>query len=133
MRERPWKLEWLTKWTLPRSPCPFFLTKSSSGVDKECGKQIVSSLESEQSVNLDDDELQSFLEQQKNCNTQKKTLSDLRTRNRWCKGIKESRKIEDIPPKEMDRLLGHFYCKVRSAKGSLYEPSSSHFHSKKPG
>ena len=33
---------------------------------KECEKQqIVSSLESEQSVNLDDDELQSFLEQQK--------------------------------------------------------------------
>ena len=96
-----------------------------SEVDKECEKQqIVSSLESEQSVNLDDDELQSFLEQQKNCNTQKKTLPDLRTWYRWCKGIKESRKIEDIPPKELDRLLGHFYCKVRSATGSLYEPST---------
>ena len=81
-----------------------------SRVDKECEKtQIGSSLENEQSVNMGDDELQNFLEQQKNCNTQKKTLSDLKTWYRWCKGIKESRKIEDIPPKELDRLLGHFY------------------------
>ena len=34
------------------------------------------------------------------------------------------RKIEDIPPKELDQLLGHFYCKVRSGNGNLYEPST---------
>ena len=96
-----------------------------SGVDKDCEKQqIGSSLENEHSVNLDDDELQSSLEQQKNCTTQKENLSDLRTWYRWCKGIIESRKNDDIPPKELDRLLSHFYCKVRSANGSLYEPST---------
>ena len=49
-----------------------------SGVDKECEKQqIGSSLENEQSVNLDDDELPSFLEQQKNCTTQKENSLQL--------------------------------------------------------
>ncbi len=38
--------------------------------------------------------------------------------------INEKQKIENIPPKELDRLLSHFYCKVRSASGSLYEPST---------
>ena len=80
--------------------------------------------ENEQSVNLDDEELEMFVEQQKNENTKKKTDSDLRTWYRWCKSIKEDRNIEDIPPAELDRLLGHFYCKVRSANGSLYEPST---------
>ena len=80
MRECTWKPESLTKWMLPRSRFPFFcdelldilFSDIQSEVGKKCEKQqIVSSLESEQSVNLDDDELQSFLEQQKNCNTQK--------------------------------------------------------------
>ena len=65
-----------------------------SGVDKECEKQqIGSSIENEQSINLDDGELQSFFEQQKNCITQKKPLSDLRMWYRWCKGIKKAEKL----------------------------------------
>ena len=47
-----------------------------SGVEKDYEKQqIGSSLENKQSVNLDDDELQIFLEQQKNCTTQKEKRS----------------------------------------------------------
>ena len=50
-----------------------FFSGIQSGVDKDCEKQpIGSSLENEQSVNLDNDELPSFLEQQKICTTQKK-------------------------------------------------------------
>ncbi len=51
------------------------------GVERECERQEVPpscSIESEQSVNLDDEELWTFLEEQKNCNTQNKTLPDLR-------------------------------------------------------
>ena len=40
-------------------------------------KYVGSSLENEQSVNLDDDELQSLLEQQKNCTTQKENSLQL--------------------------------------------------------
>ncbi len=39
------------------------------------------------------------------------------------KNNNEKWKIENIPPKELDRLLGHFYRKMRSASGSLYEPA----------
>ena len=88
------------------------------GIERACERQEVlpSSTESEQSVSLDDEELWKFLEEQKNCNTQKKTLSDLRTWYHWCEEINEKRKIENfIPPKELDRLLGHFYCTVWSA------------------
>ncbi len=48
-----------------------------SGVERECERQEVPppscSIESEQSVSLDDEELRKFLEEQKNCNTQNKT------------------------------------------------------------
>ncbi len=51
-------------------------------VERECERQEVPpscSIESEQSVSLDDDELRKFLEEQKNCNTQNKILPDLST------------------------------------------------------
>ena len=58
-----------------------------SGVDKDFEKQqIGSSLKNDQSVNLDDDELQSFLEQQKNCTTQKENSLQL---ERGIAGAKE--------------------------------------------
>ncbi len=52
------------------------------GIERECERQEIPpscSIESEQSVSLDDEELRKFLEEQKNCNTQNKTLPDLRT------------------------------------------------------
>ena len=52
------------------------------GIERECKRQEIPpscSIESEQSVSLDDEELRKFLEEQKNCNTQNKTLPDLRT------------------------------------------------------
>ncbi len=66
-------------------------------------------IESEHSVSLVDEELRKLLEDQKNCNTQNKTLPDLRTWYCWCRGINEKRNIENIPLKELDRLLAE--CK----------------------
>ncbi len=60
----------------------------------------------------------------KNCNTKKKTISDLRKWYGWCESVGECRKIGKIPPTELDRLLGHFFCKVRKSDDSLYEPDT---------
>ncbi len=72
------------------------------------------------SVCLDDEELEMLVDQQKNCNTRKKTISDLRKWYGLCESVDECRKIGQIPPTELDRLLGHFFCK----DDSLYEPDT---------
>ncbi len=74
---------------LPRSLSIFFsdevieniFSNNRGGVERECERQEVPpscSIESEQSVSLDKEELWKFLEEQNNCNTQNKTLPDLR-------------------------------------------------------
>ena len=50
--------------------------------------------------------------------------SDIRKWYYWCESINESRRLEDIPPLELDRLLGHFFCKIRRTDGGLYEPDT---------
>ncbi len=84
--------------------CPF--EGENQEMTEKGGKEIAC----EESV-LDDKELEDFVEKQKNINTKRKMASDLKTRYKWCKSIKEERLIEDIPPVELDRLLGHYYCK----------------------
>ena len=70
-----------------------------------------------------------FVDQQKNKNTKRKTESDLKTWYTWCAKHGETRELEDIPPTELDRLLGHFFVTVRKKDGSLYEPDTlSSFH-----
>ncbi len=79
-----------------------FFSAIQGGLERECGEKTEgssSSTDSEQSVSLNDEELWKFLEEQRNSNTQKKTLSDLTTWYHWCKGINEKRKIENILPK----------------------------------
>ena len=73
---------------------------------------------------LDDAELEDLVERQKNVNTKRKTASDLKKWYSWCIEVNERRKLEEIPPKELDRLLSHFYCKVRKNDGSTYEPDT---------
>ena len=64
-----------------------FFSGIQSGVEKDCEKQqIGSSLQNEQSGNLDDEELPSFLEHQKNCTTQKENFLQL---ERGIAGAKE--------------------------------------------
>ena len=76
------------------------------------------------SLALDDEELERFVEEQKNENTKRKTKSDLKKWDEWCLSVGETRPIGEIPPVELDRLLGHFYCKIRKSDGTLYEPDS---------
>ena len=87
---------------------------------------------------LDDKAVEAFVDQQKNKNTKRKTHSDLKTWYTWCGKHGETRELKDIPPAELDRLLGHFFVTVRRKDGSLYEPdtlssfqcSIDHYHTK---
>ena len=70
-----------------------------------------------------DTELQQFIEKQANENTSKKTLSGMRIWEWYCEQVGETRKIEEIPIRELDRLLGHFKD-VKKQDGLEYEPDS---------
>ena len=76
------------------------------------------------SLTLNDTELERFVDEQRNENTKCKTKSDLRKWYHWCELVGEARSIGDSLPAELDRLLGHFYCKVRKEDGELLEPGS---------
>ena len=73
---------------------------------------------------MDDKKIQQFVEQQNNKNTKKKTNSDLNKWYKWCEEHNEKRKLEQLPPTELDRLLGHFFVSVRKADGTVYEPDT---------
>jgi hypothetical protein len=65
-----------------------------------------------------------FVDQQKNTNTKRKTVSDLRKWYQWSEEHGETRELKDIPSVELDRLLRHFFVTVRKNDGSLYEPDT---------
>jgi len=68
-----------------------------------------------------------LLTSKKNKNTKQTTESDLKTWYSWCAKHGETRELNDIPPTELDRLLGHFFVTVRRKDGSLYEPDTLSF------
>ena len=57
---------------------------------------------------LDDSEVEKFVDDQKNKNTKQKTNSDFNKWYKWCEEHGEMRALEDLPPHELNRLLGHF-------------------------
>ena len=65
-----------------------------------------------------------LLTSKKNKNNKRKTESDLKTWYSWCAKHGETRELNDIPPTELDRLLGHFFVTVRRKGGSLYKPDT---------
>jgi len=70
---------------------------------------------------LQDDELQAFVEDQRNENT--KTKGDLGKWYRWCQLVGQNRRLDELPHEDLDCLLGHF-MKIRKDDGTLYEPES---------
>ena len=73
---------------------------------------------------VDDGEISSFIEEDRNSNTTKKTKTDLNVWTRWCNSINEKRQMEDIPPEELNSLLAHFFIKVRKLNGEEFEPGT---------
>ena len=53
------------------------------------------------------DEINNFIEENKAKATKSKTRTDLNEWYRWCETVGEKRKMEDIPPQELDVLLCH--------------------------
>ena len=75
-------------------------------------------------TNLDDVELDNFIEDNRTVNTVKKTQSDLKVWKRWCASINKSRDLVEIPTNELNGLLAHFVMRVRHLDSTKYEPNS---------
>ena len=71
------------------------------------------------------EELQKFVQEQKSENTVKKTSSDMKCFYCFLGSInKRNVQILDLPPEELDHLLGKFFKDVRKVSGDEYEPST---------
>ena len=79
--------------------------------------------EQTENVQLNDVDIDSFIEQNRNRNTTKKT-SDLNVFYRWAKTVNETRRLEEILPEELDKLLAHFFLKARKQNGDDFEPDT---------
>ena len=67
-------------------------------------------------------QIDSFISENANRNTVKKTKSDLTVWRRWLnKESFETRELEDIPPERLDVLLSLFFMNVRKLDGGEYE------------
>ena len=67
------------------------------------------------------EELQKFVQEQKSENSVKKTSSDMKCFYRFLGEInKKNVQILDLPPEELDHLLGKFFKDVRKINGEEY-------------
>ncbi|XP_018082528.1 uncharacterized protein LOC734621 isoform X2 [Xenopus laevis] len=67
------------------------------------------------------EERDSFIQEQKNKNTMRKTKSDISTLLSFTLQVKEKRQIEDIPHEELDLLLSKFILALKRKDGKEYE------------
>ena len=65
-----------------------------------------------------------FIEDQKNKNTLSKTRRDVSLLTEFLNSKNESRRIEEIPPKELNEYISEFTVAVRRKDGDDFEPSS---------
>ena len=80
--------------------------------------------ETETSGELNDEDVDNFIVANRNENTTKKTRSDMNVFYRWAKSVNETRTLENIPEQELDKILAHFFFKVRKQNGDDYEPDT---------
>ncbi len=74
---------------------------------------------------LFDGSVESFIQEQENPNTVKKTKRDVCLLTDFLKTKGETRsEISEIPPVELNELLSEFFVSVRTKEGKEYEPSS---------
>ena len=66
----------------------------------------------------------SIIEEQKNDNTRKKTVSDVKCFTTFLKTKNEAREIFLIAPPELDKYLANFLLSVRTPDRKEYEPQS---------
>ena len=68
---------------------------------------------------LDNTEISSFTEENRNRNTTKTMKTYLNVWTHWCNSINERRPMQDTPPEELNSLLAHFFIKVRKVNGEF--------------
>ena len=71
-----------------------------------------------ETISAKDSELQTYIDEQANPNTKRKTNSDMKVWDRYCQQRGEARKMEAIPAEELDLLLGYFFKDI-TKKDSL--------------
>ena len=73
---------------------------------------------------LNNEDIDNFITENRNKNTTKKTQSDLNVFYRWAKTVNETRTLENISEQELDKLLAHFVLNARKQNGDEYEPDT---------
>ena len=77
------------------------------------------------SVNSSQEEIDSFIVEQKSTNTVRKTILDMNILQRYMKTINmENVNIENLPPSELNHLLSKFFIHARKKDGEEYEPDT---------
>ena len=71
-----------------------------------------------------DTDVENFLNVEENKNTKRKTEGDLTLVLTFLATEKEYRKLEDLPPAELDTYLSRFLLSVRKKSGEEYEPTT---------
>ena len=79
---------------------------------------------SEKFLSLNDADVDDFIEEEENINTKKKTELDLALVNSFIFKEKENRRLEEIPPQELDLYLSKFILAVKKKNGDEYEPTT---------
>ena len=74
--------------------------------------------------NCSQEEIESFIKEQKSENTVRKTASDMKTFNRYLSSINKNVQVLDLPAADLDRILSKFFKVVRKVNGEEYEPDT---------
>ena len=75
-------------------------------------------------VLLTDTDVEKFIDIEENRNTERKTEGDLSLVMAFLAREKENRKIEDLPPAELDTYLSRFLLTERKKSGEEYKPAT---------
>ena len=70
------------------------------------------------------EEIETFLKEQKSENTARKTASDMKTFHRYLTLVNKNVQVLDLPAADLDRILSKFFKDVRKINGEEYEPDT---------
>ena len=75
-------------------------------------------------MSFDGKDVEAFIEEEQNENTKRKTKNDITLLNAFLQGENESRRLEEIPPQDLDSYLSRFLLSVRKQNSDEYEPTT---------
>ncbi|XP_070576202.1 uncharacterized protein KIAA1958 homolog [Ptychodera flava] len=84
---------------------------------------VPSSTPSSRFAALSSNDIDHFVVDQQNSETVRKTKYHVTLFKQYLQEVDEHREIADIPPHQLDPLVGNFLCVVRKEDGTEYEPS----------